>query len=123
MDDRQYYNAAEEILALVGDNPPELFSLERKFLVDRIKNKLMRVYQIAEDELDTSYSLGYDLGHDEGCSETREDYEDRISELEEELEELRRDLEESDAKIDQAFADGYQTASRDDKIVETLRFE
>lgn len=123
MNDRQYYNAAEEIMALVDENPSELFSLERKFLIQRLRSKLERFYQVTEDELDSSYQVGYELGYDEGKDEATSDYEARIEELEEKIEELRRDLEEVDSKIDQAFADGYQTAAQDDKIVETLKFE
>ncbi len=123
MNDRQYHNAAEEIMALVDENPSELFSLERKFLIERLKTKLLNIYGVCEDDLDGSYQVGYDLGYDEARQEISSDYELRIEELEEEIEELRQDLDEMDAKIDQAFADGYQTAAQDDKIVETLKFE
>lgn len=123
MNDRQYYNAAEEIMALVDENPSELFSLERKFFIERLKSKLEHFYGVCEDHLDGSYQVGYDLGYDEGKEETASEYESRIDELEEEVEELRQDLEDMNSKIDQAFADGYQTAAQDDKIVETLKFE
>ncbi len=114
---------ALKIMALVDENPSEPFSYERKQLEYRIVDAVSQHSDALDDERDVAYDLGYEEGHREGYYEAEQDFEDRISELEEELEELRNDLEDVDSRIDQAFAEGYQTASNGDKIIETLQFK
>ena len=117
------HDFALKIMALVDEFPSEPFSFERKQLEYRIADAVARHTDALDDERDTAYDLGYDEGQREGYAEAEQDFEDRIAELEEELEELRSDLEDVDARIDQAFAEGYQTASNGDTIAETLQFK
>jgi flagellar biosynthesis/type III secretory pathway protein FliH len=117
------HDFALKIMALVDEFPSEPFSFERKQLEYRIADAVARHTDALDDERDTAYDLGYDEGQREGYAEAEQDFEDRIAELEEELEELRSDLEEVDGRIDQAFAEGYQTASKGDTIAETLQFK
>lgn len=113
---------ALKIMALVDENPSEPFSYERREVEARIVALVTRHSDEVDGELDDAYSLGYDEGHSAGYEEAQDESEGRIEELEEELEELRSDLEDMNAKIDQAFAEGYETASKGDRIIETLQF-
>lgn len=114
---------ALKIMALVDEHPSEPFSIERKWLEGNIKEMIVRHSGELDDELDTSFQTGYDEGYQEGQSETEQGFQDRISELEEELENLRNDLADMNAKIDQSFAEGYETASRGERVIETLDFK
>ena len=114
---------ALKIMALVDDNPSEPFSFERREVEARIAALVTRHSEEVDGELDEAYNLGYDEGHSAGYDEAQDESGDRIAELEEELEELRSDLEDVDSRIDQAFAEGYETASKGDRIIETLQFK
>lgn len=113
---------ALKIMALVDEFPSEPFSYERKQLEYKLIDAISLHSDAVDGERDVAYDLGYDEGHREGYAEAEQDFEDRISELEEELEELRSDLEDTDSKIDQAFAEGYEAASKGDAM-ETLEFK
>lgn len=114
---------ALKIMALVDETPSEPFSFERREVESRIAELVSRHSDEVDGELDDAYNLGYDEGHSAGYDEAQDESGDRIAELEEELEELRSDLEDVDTKIDQAFAEGYETASKGDRIIETLQFK
>lgn len=114
---------ALKIMALVDETPSEPFSFERREVQARIVELITYHSDEVDGELDSAYNLGYDEGHSAGYDEAQDDSGDRIAELEEELEELRSDLDDVDAKLDQAFAEGYETASRGDKVIETLQFK
>jgi flagellar biosynthesis/type III secretory pathway protein FliH len=114
---------ATKIMALVDNTPSEPFSLERRWTEANIYELIVRHSEEVDGELDEAYNIGYSEGHSAGYDEAEDESSDRIAELEEELEELRSDLEDFDARIDQAFAEGYQTASQGDRIIETLQFK
>src|SRR5690349_5177423 len=103
---------ALKILALVDENPSEPFSFERKQVENIITDMLFAYSQQADDELDSAF----DLGLDEGRRQTEDEFEDRIAELEEEIETLKEELQDMTGQLDQRFAEGYETASRESNI-------
>jgi flagellar biosynthesis/type III secretory pathway protein FliH len=117
------YKVAVKIMALVDEFPSEPFSFERRQMEQRLTDIIALYAEALDGERDVAYELGYDEGHSEGYAEAEQDAEDRIAELETELEELREDLDDVDSKIDQAFAEGYETASKGDRVIETLEFK
>lgn len=110
---------ALKILALVDEIPSEPFSFERKQIENRIADMLFAHGQQANDELDDAFFLGLE----EGRRQTEEEFEERIGELEEQIEILKEELRDMESQLDQRFAEGYETASREVNIVETLKFD
>jgi CHAT domain-containing protein len=110
---------AFEIMALVDSTPSELFSFERKQVENTISDMIYRFTQQTDDELDHAFCLG----QEEGRGQAEDEYEDRITEMQEEIDELKDQLSEMEGLLDQRFAEGYETASRETQIVETLEFK
>jgi flagellar biosynthesis/type III secretory pathway protein FliH len=113
---------AHKIMALVDENPSELFSYERKNVEQQISDMLVFYSEEVDNERDTAYNLGYDEGLYEGRQESDDEHLTRIQELEEEINDLRRELEDANGNLDQAFTEGYETASRTENSIENFRF-
>lgn len=118
MRDEQYQKFAEEIMALVDENPTVPLSIERRWLVEKLAEKLACIVGYAEDEFNVSYDVGYDTGYDQATEESEE----RIQELEERIEELEDELAQAKEDLDQSFAEGYETASGGHRVIEKLDF-
>jgi TolA-binding protein len=116
MEDKQYDSAAEEIMALVDENPSELFSLERRWLVEKIKDKLLHFVGLAEDEDQGTYDAGYDSGY----SDAEDESETRIGELEQEIEDLQDRVNELEDEVEKAFAEGVEAGQRMRGDVESI---
>jgi flagellar biosynthesis/type III secretory pathway protein FliH len=106
--DRLYTRGAAEIMALVDEFPSEPFSVERKWLEEKLVSKLMHIADLAADEDEAAYQTGYDNGYEEAKDEA----EDRIAELESDLEDAQAELAEALEEADRAFADGFETGAR-----------
>jgi flagellar biosynthesis/type III secretory pathway protein FliH len=116
------HELALKILALVDEYPSEPFSLERRWAEENITNWIAQHTGETEDELDMSFQVGYEEGFSAGKEEAEDDLNAHIHELEEELEDLRSDLEDALDRVEQSFAEGYETASKGDTSIETLKF-
>lgn len=112
MTDETALNVAREIMALVDEFPSEPFSYERKQVESKLELVLARYADDTKDAHDSYYQVGFDEGHYEAKMEAEDEYETRIQELEEAIDDLRNDLNDAEAKLDQAFAEGYETASK-----------
>lgn len=108
--------AALEIMALVDEYPSEPFSLERKWLLEKLEAKLVWAWDAFEDEADANYQVGYDVGysdgHDEGKAEMEDELESRIQDLEDQVNDLETEIEDMQTKIDQAFTEGFEIGAR-----------
>jgi flagellar biosynthesis/type III secretory pathway protein FliH len=116
MSDKHEYLLAEEILALADENPSEPFSLERKWLIEKIELAIYSYSQRIDNERDSAYDLGFDDGHKEATI----DAEDRIAELEEEIERLEDELNLSQEALDNVFAEGFEAGHQDNSHVESI---
>lgn len=98
---------AHDIMALVDEHPSEPFTYERKVLLEKLEDLFARVTQQADDELQTSF----DIGFEEGADSMREEMQIEIETLEDEVEDLKNEIEEvkKEAYTD-GFAEGYETA-------------
>lgn len=108
-----------KIMALVDENPSEPFSFERK----QLELKLEEAVSFHTQQVDSELDLSYELGYDEGRYSAEEDYLQEIRELEEQVNDLEREIETLKEDNDKAFAEGYETASREVNVIETLKFE
>lgn len=94
---------AEEIMALVEENPSEPFSFERKNLLEDIKDRLTRFSEQADYELQYSFELGVE----EGRNQASEDADAQFTELKSRIEELEQELREEYTK---GYNEGFDTA-------------
>jgi flagellar biosynthesis/type III secretory pathway protein FliH len=98
---------AHEIMALVDEYPSEPFSFERREVEEQICYKIGRHTQEVDEELDASFSLGYDEGKREGYEEATNEFRSRIEELEEQIKNLEQDVEKAH---EDGVAEGYEGA-------------
>ena len=94
-------------MALVDEYPSEPFTYERKVLLEKLEDLFARFVQQADDELQTSF----DIGFEEGAESTREEMQIEVETLEDEIHDLKSEIEEAkkEAYTD-GFAEGYETA-------------
>jgi len=123
MTDETALSVAREIMALVDEFPSEPFSYERKQVEEKLEILLARYADDTKDAHDSYYQVGFDEGLYEGKMEAEDEYVTRIEELEMEIEDLQRDLEEAEKQADQAFAEGYETASKSGHVVDNFDFK
>jgi len=116
-------DTARKILALVDEYPSEPFSFERKQVENRIADMIFQHTQQTEDELDEAFALGQDAGYREGKEETEDELHEEIQDLEDRINELEREIEDLKADNDRSFAEGYETASKEVNVIETLNFK
>ena len=121
--EKLYLDGAEEILNRFDENPTAPFTIERKWAVERLAMTLQAITDKAADEDEAAYQAGYDEGTEEGRYQAEQDYEDRIAELETEIDDLRNELEDAQRDVDNAFAEGYEAASRGHGSNETLELK
>lgn len=121
--EKTYADAADKILDLVDENPTQPFTLERRELASRIARLVEIASDKAADEDDAAYQSGYDEGYYEAKDEVSSDFENEIRELEEQINDLERELESAKDEAASAFAEGYQTAAKDNDAIETIKFD
>jgi archaellum component FlaC len=98
---------AHDIMALVDENPSESFTYERKVLLEKLEDLFARFVQQADDELQTSF----DIGFEEGSDSVREEMQAEVETLEDEIEDLKNEIEEAkNGAYSDGFAEGYETA-------------
>jgi flagellar biosynthesis/type III secretory pathway protein FliH len=110
--EKLYEKAASEIMALVDEFPSGPFTLERKWLEQKLVAKLEDITGLASDEDDAAYQVGYDEGYAEGKDETEQEMDQQIQDLEEQVDDLERELEQVQEDAAQAFAEGYEVGVR-----------
>lgn len=103
---------AHKILALVDESPSEPFSFERKQVEDKLVQILYQFTQQADDELDTAFNLGMD----EGESQTEEKFYAKIEDLEYQVRELEDINEDLQRQIDIAFEQGLEAGLKERPI-------
>ncbi len=101
------HEAARKIMALVDEHPSEPFSYERRIIEEKLYVLICKHTQQTDDELDTSFALGFDEGYEQAYAALKEEYSDRIEELEQENLDLAEDIQ---TKLDDAFTEGYEAA-------------
>ncbi len=104
--------AAQEIMALVDECPSEPFTFERRQVIDKLETLLDKLLDISEDSKESWQQLGYEEGYNAGYEEAEQDNETQINELEDRINELETELQEERQNSDNAFTEGYETASR-----------
>lgn len=118
--ERLYLQSADELLAWLDENPTEVNSIERRWIMEKLASKLETIADKAADEDDAAYQIGYDTGYDDGVDNAKEDMASEIQDLEERIEELEEEIRDLEDQASNAFAEGYQAAARDNDAIETL---
>lgn len=98
---------ARDIMALVDEYPSGPLSLERKWIEEKLGDMFARFTQQADDELQTSFDIGYEEGQNYERDEIYHEMEglrDEIDELKSEIEEVKKEA------YTDGFAEGYETA-------------
>lgn len=104
--EKLYLNGAEQILNFIDENPTEPFTIERKWLVTQLADKLQAISDKAADEDEAAFQVGYDEGWYEGRSQAESDYENDIMDLEDRIREL-------EVELSNVQADNFKTDPRD----------
>ncbi len=104
--------AAHKIMALVDEFPSEPFTFERKTVLEKLETLLDRLLDISQNSKESWQQVGYDEGYDDGREEAEHDFEEEIRDLEDRINELEIELQDERQKTDNAFVEGYETASR-----------
>lgn len=100
---------ALEIMALVDEFPSEPFSFERRSILERIEDMLNKAWDTFEDEAASNYEVGHEVGYSEGKEEAESELEERIQDLEDRIEELESEADEIE---DRAFTEGFEAGLR-----------
>lgn len=118
--EKLYTKGAADLLAWLDENPTEPFTIERKWIEQKLTSKLEEIADLAADEDDAAYQVGYDTGYDDGFDNAKEEMASEIEDLEARIEELEADNRDLEEQAADAFAQGYQSAARDNDAIETL---
>ncbi len=94
---------AHDIMALVDEYPSEPFTYERKVLLEKLEDLFARFVQQADNELQTSFDVGFAEGEDSMREEIK-DLEDEISEWKSNVEEAKKEA------YTDGFTEGYEAA-------------
>jgi flagellar biosynthesis/type III secretory pathway protein FliH len=113
-----YIKAAAKIMALVDENPTEVFSLERRQIEEHITRIVEEASDLASDEDDVAYQLGYEEGYYEAKNLVTQDFEQDIRALEEEIDDLRNELELTKNEAASAFAEGFEAGAQNSGNIE-----
>jgi flagellar biosynthesis/type III secretory pathway protein FliH len=113
-----YIKAAARIMALVDENPTEVFSLERRQIEERITRIVEQSSDLASDEDDAAYQLGYEEGYYEAKNLVTQDFEQDIRSLEKEIEDLHNELELAKDEAANAFAEGFEAGAQNSDNIE-----
>lgn len=98
---------AHDIMALVDEHPSEPFTYERKVLLEKLENLFAQFVQQADNELETSFQIGFEEGQDAKEDELYgeiDDLQNQVMDLENEVEEAKKEA------YTDGFAEGYETA-------------
>lgn len=110
---------ALKIMALVDEYPSELFSFERKVILEKLELAIAQHTQQVDEELDISF----DLGFNEGREQTEYEYQDQINDLQDEINDLERQIETLEDKVETAFVQGLEAATRDNTDADTFELK
>jgi hypothetical protein len=113
-----YVKAAAKIMALVDENPTEVFSLERRQIEERITRIVEEASDLASDEDDVAYQLGYEEGYYEAKNLVTQDFEQDVRSLEKEIEDLHNELELAKDEAANAFAEGFEAGAQNSDNIE-----
>jgi flagellar biosynthesis/type III secretory pathway protein FliH len=113
-----YIKAAAKIMALVDENPTEVFSLERRQIEEHITRIVEEASDLASDEDDVAYQLGYEEGYYEAKNLVTQDFEQDIRSLEKEIEDLHNELELAKDEAANAFAEGFEAGAQNSDNIE-----
>jgi flagellar biosynthesis/type III secretory pathway protein FliH len=118
--ERLYLQSADDILVWLDDNPTEVNSIERRWIIERLASRLETIADRAADEDDAAYQTGYDTGYDDGFDNAKEEMASEIEDLESKIEDLEAEIRDLEDQASNSFAEGYQAAARDNDAIETL---
>jgi flagellar biosynthesis/type III secretory pathway protein FliH len=115
-----YLDGAYRLLKWLDENPSAPLTIERKWAEQHVAAELGTISDRAADEDDAAYQVGYDTGYDDGFDNAKEEMASEIQDLESKLEDLEAEVRDLEEQAADAFAQGYQTAARDNDAIETL---
>ncbi len=104
--------AAQEIMALVDECPSEPFTFERRQVIDKLETLMDNLLDVSQASKDSWQQVGYDEGYDAGYDQANEESATHTNELEDRINELEIELQDERQNTDNAFTEGYETASR-----------
>jgi len=97
--DNTAYKFAEDVMALIDENPSEPLSIDRKWLLEKLEVLVAQYSDRIDNERDTAYQLGVEDGEASMQEQMEEEYDQQIQDLEERITELETEL-------DKAYAEG-----------------
>lgn len=108
-------DAALKIMALVDESPSEPFSLERKWLVEKLETIIANHTQQIDNERDVAFFLGVEEAEDSMRRELSDNYELRIEELENQIADLNDKIKDLEDSLESRYIEGvsHGLASRD----------